>query len=92
MEKRSITIGLKLRTILSSIGATLTLIFLILFAIFSLKWTNNVLTIVFLVLSNVFGVFIICLNIYSLILNKKIFYGELFHKTVENYGKINQLY
>ena len=91
MEKRSITFGLKLRTILSFIGVTLTIIFLILFAIFALKGTNNVLTIVFLVLSNVFGVFIICLNIYSLLLNKKIFYGELFHKTVENYGKMNQL-
>ena len=68
MEKRSITFGLKLRTILSFIGVTLTLIFLILFAIFALKGTNNVLTIVFLVLSNVFGVFIICLNIYSTII------------------------
>ena len=75
MEKRSITIVLKLRTILFSIGATLTLIFLILFAIFALKGTNHVLTIVFLVLSNVFGVFSLCLNIYSTILNKKILYG-----------------
>ena len=89
MEKRSITFGLKLRIILSSIGVTLTLIFLILFAIFALKGTNHVLTIVFLVLLIVFIVFVICLNIYSTILNKKIFFGELFHKTVENYGKIN---
>ena len=51
MEKRSITFGLKLRTILSFIGVTLTLIFLILFAIFALKGTNNVLSIFFLFLS-----------------------------------------
>ena len=89
MEKRSITFGLKLRTILSSIGVTLTSIFLILFAIFAIKGTNHVLTIVFLVLSSIFGVFIVCLNIYSTILNKKIFYGELFHKKNKNYEKMN---